>query len=122
MKKYKPVTPPDGLPQSDKAGVEGKSWLDDFAERLGPTTFIVTHPRPEEPAIKPYPGFTQAESEVVFEETLAKLQDFAKNSESKDIRKEARRILRKNGLPLKGTIWNPGNYNPPTYSPPDNIT
>ena len=58
MKKHKTLTPPDGLPQSDKAGVEGKSWLDDFAERLGPTTFIVTHPRPEEPAIKPYPGFT----------------------------------------------------------------
>jgi len=92
-----------------------------LAERLGPTTFRVKHPRPEEPAIKPYPGLTEAESNELFEVCLANLQDLAMNAESKYIRKRARKYLRERDLPLKGTIWNPGNYNPKTYSPPEII-
>lgn len=70
-----------------------------------------------DPPIRPYPGYSQAESEALFEKVKATMMDLAKNAKSKKVREQARKELRDRGLISEEPKPEPEELKPETLSP-----
>lgn len=77
--------------------------------------------REDNSAIRPLPGFSQAESEALFQEAKATLKDIAENGKSKKARNSARKTLRDRGWDSDEPKPEPVELKDKTLSPPDSI-
>jgi len=73
--------------------------------------------REDNSAIRPLPGFSQSETEELFEKVKATLMDLAQNAKSKKVREQARKGLRDRGLISEEPKTEPMDQKPKTLSP-----